>query len=293
MRQANGISLRAYAKINLSLEVLGKRPDGYHSLRSVMQTVNLYDTVHIKAVAKENYLKLVTNLPYLPSDSRNIAYKAARLLIDRFGIREGVFISLEKRIPVSAGLGGGSADCAAVLIGMRNLFNLSVSRWELLKIGKELGADVPFCMTMGTVLAEGIGERLTRLRPMPKSWFLLARLPIVVSTADIFSAYNPDVVEIKHDTQRLLASIRRGDLPGLCASMANSLESVTAGIHPVIKELKELMLINGALGALMSGSGPTVFGVFDDKKRAASAEAAVCERFADADVFIVRPYNNR
>lgn len=288
----NHIILKAQAKINLALDVTGKRPDGYHTLRTVMQSVALCDSVYIKKINKPGYLKVVTSVPYLPADERNIAYKAANLLIKRYNLTEGVFIKLEKRIPVSAGLAGGSADCSAVLSGMKRLFNLTISRRELMSIGLELGADVPFCLARGTALAEGVGEELTKLRPMPKAWILLVKPAAIVSTAEVFKAFVPNDTVTRPDIDRLIECIAKGDLPGIGAHMANALESVTAKLHPVIGELKALMLSNGALGAVMSGSGPTVVGLFAGRQAVMTAQAAVRLRYPNfTDVISTQTYN--
>ena len=285
------VNLLARAKINLSLDVLGKRPDGYHEIRSVMQNVTLADSVHVKKVGKVDYLKVVSNIGFLPTDQRNVAYKAAKMLIDKHGISDGVFINLEKEIPVSAGLGGGSADCAAVLIGMHQLFNLNISYPELLKMGLSLGADVPFCLTRGTALAEGVGEKLVRLKPFPKAWFLLIKPSFAVSTAEVFRHYNPDAVQ-HPDTDKMLYYINKGDLQGICSQMGNVLESVTIARFPLIDRLKKFLLDHGALGALMSGSGPTVFGVFKDRDKAEAAESAAKSAFPTMrDIYVTRAFN--
>lgn len=284
------ITLQARGKVNLIIDVVGKREDGYHDLRSVMQTVTLSDKIVVKKVCKENYLKVVTNLAYLPADCRNVVFKTARLLIERYGIEDGVFLSVEKRIPVAAGLGGGSADCAAALVGMKQLFGLDMSNEEMMEIGLELGADVPFCLQRGIALAEGIGERLTKLKPLPKAWFLLAKPPFSVSTAEIFGAY--DTRTKRPDVERMLFYIDKGDLRGICGQMANVLETVTIAKHPLIGQIKELMLEQGALGAIMSGSGPTVFGIYEERARAHSAQTALKTTFPHVrDVFVVRAFN--
>ena len=291
-RDHEHLCLKARAKINLALDVCRKRPDGYHELKTVMQTVALYDNLYIKKVHKDNYLKLVTNLSFLPNDHKNIVYKAAKALIDHFNIQEGVFIQLQKNIPVSAGLGGGSADCAATLIGMRNLFYLPMSLTDLAEKGRELGADVPFCVMRGTALAEGIGERLTRLSPMPNCYIVLAKPQVIVSTAEVFKSFDFDKVKERPDTDQLIFHIGKGDLKGICRQMKNSLESVTAENYPIIYSLKEALLECGAEGAMMSGSGPTVFGLFSSPGRARSACASIKDKFPDVhDIILTRTFN--
>ena len=288
------ITLYARAKINLSLDIVGKRNDGYHLLRGVMQSIALYDKVTIKKIYKENYLKVVTNSSFLPTDARNIAYKTAELLINKYGIYDGVFIDLEKNIPVSAGLAGGSADCAAVLSGMRDVFDLNMSFEEMLEIGLSLGADVPFCLTRGTLLTEGIGEKLERLKPMPNAWVLLVKQPVSVSTAEIFKAYGTTDVppNLRPDVDKMLFYIKKSDLRGICGQMANILEPVTAGMHPEIWLIKEKLLETGALGAVMSGSGPTVFGIYEKRKTANETIKIIQETFPNIkDIILTKTFN--
>jgi 4-diphosphocytidyl-2-C-methyl-D-erythritol kinase len=284
------IEVLARAKINIALDVLGKRDDGYHELRGVMQSIALADVISLKRVKKNNYLKLISNVSHLPIDQRNIAFKAAKTIIDKYNIQDGVFIDLIKNIPVSAGLGGGSADCAAVLVGMNRLFELNIPFDELLDIGLSMGADVPFCLTGGTCLAEGIGERLTSLRHMPQAFILLVKPAVPVSTAEVFKHFNPGTA-VKPDIDKLIYYIEKADLQGICSQMANVLESVTAAWHPEISEIKEKMLECGALGAVMSGSGPTVIGVFDDNQVMQGAGKVIMLAFPDVnDVIMTRTY---
>lgn len=288
----NQLFLKARAKINLALDVCGKRPDGYHDLRTVMQTLSLYDGMFMKKINKEGYFKLVTNLTYLPNDRRNLVYRAIEAVRERYGLKDGVFVQLSKHIPVSAGLAGGSADCAAALVGARNLFGLPVSIDELAAVGKELGADVPFCVMRGTALAEGIGDRLTRLPKLPAAFVLVAKPPAIISTADIFRDYTDNNVKKRPDIEKMLSFLEKGDLRGVCGEMANTLESVTVNRCPVIGEIKTAMLESGALGALMSGSGPTVFGVYEKRELAVAARDAISTRFQDVkEIFITHTFN--
>ncbi len=266
----NEIRLKAKAKINLGLDVLRKREDGYHEVRMIMQTVNLYDKITLRA-ARGSGIRLSVNLRYLPENMDNLAYRAAKLLMDEFSAAQGVEIELNKYIPVAAGLAGGSSDAAAVLVGMNKLFGLGLDAQGLMERGVKLGADVPFCVMRGTALAEGIGEKLTPLPPMPQCHILVAKPKIYVSTKFVYG--NLKVAEIKKhpDIDGQIQALREGDLKSLAKRMGNVLESVTIPEYPVIQTLKETMLENGALNAMMSGSGPTVFGLFDQEQDAARA----------------------
>ncbi len=289
MLNSNSVKLKAYAKINLCLDVTGKRPDGYHDLISVMQTVSLYDSIYMKSVFKNNYLKIISNLWFLPTDERNIVYKAIKVLLDKYRISGGIFVDLKKTIPVCAGLGGGSSDCAAALLGMKALFNLPLTTDELIDIGKKLGADVPFFFIKGTALAKGVGEILTPLTPIPPCIFVLVRPPIFISTADVFKKFRMENVKNHLDEERMLFAINKGDLPGICENFINSLETVTCAQHPIIEELKQELIFHGALGALMSGSGPTVFGCFNDMTSAKSAITAIRQKHRGIkDIYIVK-----
>lgn len=286
------LELKALAKINLGLDVLGRRENGYHDVRMVMQTIYLYDDVILQKT-KEPGIKLETNLLYLPVDEGNIAYKAAKLLIDEFKIREGIEIRLNKFIPVSAGMAGGSANAAAVLFGMNKMFGLGLTEQELKDRGVTLGADVPYCIMRGTVLAEGIGEELTTLPPMPKCYVLIAKPGISVSTKTVYEKL--DALEnVKHPD---IDGIRRGlaekDLRKVALSMGNVLEEVTIGDYPVIEEIKNVMKEAGALNAMMSGSGPTVFGIFEDRKTARKAYLKMREKRLAKQVYLTNVHNTR
>ncbi len=258
------IELKALAKINLALDVLGRRENGYHDVKMVMQTIYLYDDVRLE-IREESGIVLESNLNFLPTDERNIAYKAAKLLMDEFGVKQGVKITLKKRIPVAAGLAGGSANAAAVLWGINRLFHLRLSNKELMDRGGRLGADVPYCIMRGTVLAEGVGEILTPLSSMPKCYILIAKPAAHVSTKEVYEKL--DAVEIRQhpDIDGMLDAIEKNDLVGIASKLGNVLEEVTITDYPVIEEIKDVMKEHGALNAMMSGSGPTVFGIFTDK----------------------------
>ncbi len=286
------VYLLARAKINLTLDALSKRPDGYHELDMVMQTVNLSDAVYIKKMPFGD-IKIVSNLPWLPNNEKNLAYKAADRLIRQFNIKDGVFIELTKSIPVAAGLAGGSSDCAATLVGMRNLFELPLSNYQLANIGKELGADVPYCIMRGTARAQGIGEKLTRLPPCPKSFVVLAKPKINVSTAAIFSALDLDKIKERPDIEKMIYGLKTSDMRVICDSLCNVLETVTIPQYPIIDTLKRTMRNNGALGCLMSGSGPTVFGFFEDKSDAQRTVRTIRSAFNIKSCFLTTIYNTK
>ncbi len=284
------LELKALGKINLGLDVLGRRENGYHDVRMVMQTVYLYDKVIMKQT-KSPGIRLETNLFYLPSNENNLAWQAASLLMEEFKIQEGVYIVLEKHIPVAAGLAGGSSNAAAVLYGMNRMFSLGLTDQELMKRGERLGADVPYCIMRGTVLAEGIGEKLTPLPAMPRCYVLLAKPPVSVSTKLVYEKLDAHET-IKHpDIDGIIHGLERKDLGEVAGCMGNVLELVTAGEYPVIEEIKSLMKAEGALNAMMSGSGPTVFGIYDDKKRARKAAARIKEAELAKQVYVTNVHN--
>lgn len=286
------LKLKSLAKINLGLDVLGRRENGYHDVRMVMQTIYLYDDVTLNKT-EESGIQLKTNLTYLPTDEKNIAYKAAKMLIEEFNIKEGVEIILNKHIPVAAGMAGGSSNAAAVLVGMNRLFNLGLSQEKLKERGVKLGADVPYCIMRGTVLAEGIGEVLTPLAPMPKCYVLVAKPGISVSTKTVYEKLDAKEIENHPDIDGVIAGLDEGDLKKIAASMGNVLENVTITDYPIIEDIKNVMKEEGALNAMMSGSGPTVFGIFDDKQLARKAGQKIKELELTKQVYVVNVHNNR
>lgn len=286
------LKLKSLAKINLGLDVLGRRENGYHDVRMVMQTIYLYDDVTLNKTEASG-IQLKTNLTYLPTDEKNIAYKAAKMLIEEFNIKEGVEIILNKHIPVAAGMAGGSSNAAAVLVGMNRLFNLGLSQEELKERGVKLGADVPYCIMRGTVLAEGIGEVLTPLAPMPKCFILVAKPSISVSTKTVYEKLDAKEIENHPDIDGVIAGLDEGDLKKVAASMGNVLEHVTIKDYPIIEDIKNVMKKEGALNAMMSGSGPTVFGIFDDRQLARQAGQKIKELELTKQVYVVNVHNNR
>ncbi len=278
---------RSYAKINLTLDVTGKRDDGYHEVEMIMQTLSLFDLVI--ADKTRGGIHLSTNLHYLPSNEKNIAYKAARLFFDETGIRGGVKLRIHKNIPVSAGLAGGSGNAAAVLVLLNMLYNAGLSEKELCSLGAKLGADVPYCITGGTQLSSGIGEVLSPLPPMPKLNILLVKPFINVSTAEVYKEIDSAEITRRPDTAAMTAAIERGDARAVAGNLCNVMEYVTERQYPVISDIKSKMKADGALGALMSGSGPSVFGIFEDYETAFRSAAGFLRSFRD--VFVVKTYN--
>lgn len=286
------ISLKALAKINLGLDVLGKREDGYHEVRMVMQTIHLYDRVEIKKT-RSPHIHVETNLYYLPVNEDNLVYRAAKLMKDEFQIKEGVRIVLQKFIPVAAGLAGGSSDAAAVLVGMNRIFNLGLKQNKLMELGLKIGADVPFCIMRGTALAEGIGAKLTALPPMPKCPVLIAKPAISVSTKAVYEGLKLYDGMEHPDIDGVMEGIQQKDLKGVASHMGNILETVTIPMYPVIEDIKKLMLENGALNAMMSGSGPTVFGLFPNEKEIRRAYEALKQSGLAKNVYTSDIHNNR
>ncbi|MBQ2922970.1 MAG: 4-(cytidine 5'-diphospho)-2-C-methyl-D-erythritol kinase [Tyzzerella sp.] len=286
------LTLKALAKINLGLDVLGRRDNGYHDVRMVMQTIYLYDNVTLTRT-EEPGIQVETNLSYLPVDGNNIAYKAAKLLIDEFGIQEGVHIKLEKRIPVAAGMAGGSSNAAAVLVGMNRMFDLGLSQSQLMERGVALGADVPYCVMRGTALAEGIGEELSSLPPMPKCYILVAKPAISVSTKWVYETLDAKEIVEHPDIDGLLQGLKEQDLSKIASSMGNVLESVTIEKYPIIETIKDAMKEAGALNAMMSGSGPTVFGIFDNRKVAKEAWYKLRNMDCAKQVYLANVHNVR
>lgn len=284
------VSLKARAKINLTLDVTGVRDDGYHLVEMIMQTISLCDTVQMRKEVKKG-IWLKCNVKWLPCDEGNIAYRAAAKMMDKFNIQEGVSISITKKIPIAAGLAGGSTDCAAVLKGMNILFELGLSENELMEIGAELGSDVPFCIMEGTAIAEGVGERVTRISPCPEMDMVLVKLPVSVSTPTVYKRLDAVDITYHPDTRAMLESIENRDVKAISSALSNVLELVTIKMHPRIDEIKAALVEKGAIGAVMSGSGPSVFGIFKDKQAACLAADEIREMFNIKDVIVVKTEN--
>ena len=285
------MELKALGKINLGLDVLGRRENGYHDVRMVMQTVYLYDQIRIEKTKKPG-IELSTNLFYLPVNENNLAYQAADLLMKEFDVKEGVKITLDKHIPVAAGMAGGSSDAAATMIGMNRLFNLGLTVKEMMKRAVAIGADVPYCLLRGTALAEGIGEQLRPLPPCPNCYVLIGKPAISVSTKMVYEKLDSAQIEHHPDIDRILEGLQWHNLNKISEYMGNVLEKVTIAQYPIIEEIKNHMKEHGAVNAMMSGSGPTVFGLFDDKDTAEHACEALRESKIAKTVFLTTVFNN-
>ncbi|MCF6462341.1 4-(cytidine 5'-diphospho)-2-C-methyl-D-erythritol kinase [Clostridium sp. Cult1] len=264
------IVLESFGKINLALDVLYKRNDGYHEINTLMQQIDLKDRVIIKN--KEKGLEIQCNDKDVPLDNTNLVYKAWERIIEKTGVNKGAHIIIEKKIPVAAGLAGGSSNGAAVLKGLNILWNLNLSEKELMKIGLEIGADIPFCILGGTAWAKGIGEKLTKLKKFSNKMILLANMGIPISTASVYNKLNLNSINSKVDVEKLINYIEEEDLIGLGQNMTNVMEQVVIKEYPIVEEIKKDMVRYGALGSLMSGSGPTVFGLFDDEEKLLSCK---------------------
>ena len=263
--QMKEIKLKAMAKINLGLDVTRKREDGYHEVRMIMQSINMYDQIRLSPL-EEPQIRVKTNVSFLPVNEDNLVYKAAKLLMDEFQVTSGVEIDLRKFIPTAAGMGGGSSDAAAVLVGVNRMFQLGLTKRELMERSVAIGADVPFCVLRGTALAEGIGEILTPLPSLPKCFVLIAKPPINI------------------DGQ--IRALQDGDLEAVCKKMGNVLETVTIPAYPIIQTIKDKMMQCGAVNAMMSGSGPTVFGIFNEREQAEKAAELLREEDKIRQMFV-------
>lgn len=281
------ISLKAYAKINLSLDVLGTLENGYHEVRMIMQNVDMYDKVNMFR-NKSGEINIKSNLSFVPTGPDNLVYKAIRLLLDEYNITDGVEVDLYKYIPVAAGMAGGSTDAAAALIGVNKMFGLGLTREELMVHGKKIGADVPYCILGGTALAEGIGEKLTVLPDCPNCYIVVAKPGISVSTKYVYDNLVLDENTKHPDVDSMIKEIENKNIVGVAQLMGNVLESVTEAKYPVIADIKIMMLSHNAMGAMMSGSGPTVFGLFENE-----GDALACENKLRASAIVKNSYVTR
>ncbi|MDB2153929.1 4-(cytidine 5'-diphospho)-2-C-methyl-D-erythritol kinase [Clostridium butyricum] len=278
------MKIKAYAKINIALDVVGKREDGYHLLKMIMQTVDLYDVIEITKI--DSNIKLICNKPYVPIDERNLAYKAAKLFKETYNIEDGVSINLIKNIPVSAGMAGGSTDAAGVLKVMNRIFNINASDEELRALGLKLGADVPYCINGGTALCEGIGEKITQLKPFNDKIVVIVKPPFGVSTKEVYKDFDLSKVIFHPRTEDIIRAMENDDIHFVSNNMKNLLENVTLRKHRVILNIKESMRSYDALGTMMSGSGPTVFAFFDDMLKAQICYDEMKKKYKD--VFLSR-----
>ena len=284
----NSIELKSRAKINLSIDVLGKRPDGYHLVEMIMQTIDLFDNIKIFSL-EEDQIIISSNSKDIPVDSSNIVYKAANLIKQEFNIKKGVEIYIDKNIPIAAGMAGGSSNAAAVLVGLNKLWGLNLSKNELKELGLQLGADVPFCIEGEASLAENIGEKLTNIEGLSQDVFILVCKPeLFVSTKEVYEAIDSKIIEKRPDNKLLIRLLKENNIELLAKNMYNVLESVTKEKYPIIKEIEEIMINNKALGAMMSGSGPTVFGIYTNKDDAEKCKKILLENFKQ--VYLVKSH---
>lgn len=280
----NAYQMKAYAKINLGLDVVGILENGYHEVKMVMQTVGIYDELSFERA--ESGIVVTADSGELPTDENNLIYKAAKLMFDTYGIREGIRIHLQKNIPIAAGMAGGSTDAAATMKGINRLFDLGCSLRELMELGVQIGADVPYCVMGGTALAEGIGEKLTALNPAPECFLVVAKPDINVSTQYVYEHLDAEGVEKHPDIDGMVKAIAEGSLQGILDRMGNVLENVTVKAHPIIDTIKDRMRELGAVGSMMSGSGPTVFGIFLEEAKARDAYQQIKEEQLAKQVFV-------
>lgn len=286
----DSIRLKARAKINLGLDVLGKREDGYHEVRMVMQTIGIYDRLILTKIPEEE-IRITSNLAFLPVNENNLIYKAIKLLKDEYHFPGGVSVDLNKFIPVAAGMAGGSTDAASTMFGVNRLFGLNLSMGKMMELGVRLGADVPYCVMRGTALAEGIGEKLTRITPVPHMWILIAKPQINVSTRLVYEQLDMGGIQKNPDIDGIIRAIEAQDVVRIAQSMGNVLENVTVPLYPVIETIKQDMLSHGAINAMMSGSGPTVFGIFPDEQTTLACQAFLKEKGDARQVYITENFN--
>lgn len=284
------IELKAYGKINLGLDVIRKRPDGYHDLDMIMQMVDVYDDIVITK-NKTGKIEVKTDTAVLSNGKDNLAYMAAKMLMDEFKIKDGVNIYINKRNPIAGGMAGGSSDCATTLMGINQLFELGLSKEELMERGVKLGADVPYCVLGGTAIARGIGEVLTPLPAPADCHVIIAKPPVSVSTAYVYGHIKPLEITKRPDIEAMAQSIKDGDLKKMASLIYNVMEDVTVGEYPIISEIKQVMLDNGALNSIMSGSGPTVFGLFDDKEKAQQCVKTLEEKGLTQQLYLTKFHN--
>ena len=286
----DSIRLKARAKINLGLDVLGKREDGYHEVRMVMQTIGIYDRLILTKIPEEE-IRITSNLAFLPVNENNLIYKAIKLLKDEYHFPGGVSVDLNKFIPVAAGMAGGSTDAASTMFGVNRLFGLNLSMGKMMELGVRLGADVPYCVMRGTALAEGIGEKLTRITPVPHMWILIAKPQINVSTRLVYEQLDMGGIQKHPDIDGIIRAIEAQDVVRIAQSMGNVLENVTVPLYPVIETIKQDMLSHGAINAMMSGSGPTVFGIFPDEQSTLACQAFLKKKGDARQVYITENFN--
>lgn len=284
------VTRKAYAKINLGLDVTGKRDDGYHLVRMIMQNIDIYDTLTF-ADNDSGDVSLSCSKEGIPTDGRNLICKVAEQLRKEYGISRGVDIHLDKVIPAAAGMAGGSTDAAAAYHALNELWELGMSREDMCRLAVKLGADIPYCIVGGTALSEGIGEVLTPIKDLAYCPIVIAKPGIDVSTGWVYTELD-NSSDVKHpDIDGIRAAIEADDIPGMCALIDNVLEPVTTAQHKVIKDIEKILSENGAIGAFMTGSGPTVFAIYDDVAKAEKGLEAVKKSGLAPDLFLTKPIN--
>ena len=281
--------INAPAKINIGLDVVGKREDGYHEVKMIMQSIRLFDRLTLTR-KNDPGVRLTTNLKFLPTDENNLIVKSAKMLFKEFNIEGGLLINLEKRIPVAAGLAGGSTDAASTMIAINQMYELGLSNSQLMKRAVKLGADIPYCIMKGTALAEGIGEKLSTIPKLPNCQILIIKPKIHVSTKETYANLVLDENSVHPDIDQMIEDMKQKDIKTLCSHLGNILESVTIPAHPEIRQIKEFMMEHGASGSLMSGSGPTVFGIYTDKDAAIKAKDEAMKTFDKCFAFVTDLY---
>lgn len=276
------MKVKAYGKINIALDVIGKRDDGYHLLKMIMQTVNIYDELELKKSAKG--IKITSNKSFVPTDNRNLVYKAIELFCNTYSVEKAISVHIEKNIPVEAGMAGGSTDAAAALRAMRDLYKPEISDKELMELGVKIGADVPYCIKGGTALCEGIGEVITELKPFKDKLLVVVKPNFGVSTIATYKGFKLSEVKQHPKVDELIEAMNRDDLKYVADNMMNLLELVTLKEHEEISKIKEFMCAEGALGSMMSGSGPTVFGFFDSEEKANKCAEMLKDKYKEVFV---------
>lgn len=281
---------KAFAKVNLALDVLRKREDGYHDVRMVMQNLNLYDTLTFSVCDKgSRQIRITSNRQDIPTDERNLVYRGIALMFDEYNISADITVHLEKYIPVEAGMAGGSTDCAAALHAVNDIFGLDADERRLMELGVRLGADVPYCVMGRTALAEGIGEILTPVAPLRGCHVLVAKPDVSISTGLVYKSLRADRLKHHPDIDGMLAALDAGDVRGIAARMENVLETVTVKLYPQIEAIKDRMKACGALNAIMSGSGPTVFGIYEEKEQAQQAAEQLRRCGMSKEIYVTEP----
>ena len=284
------LTRNAYAKVNLALDVLRRREDGYHDVCMIMQNLSLYDTLTFTMEEADTLaITLSCDKEFVPCDERNLIYKAIVLMGETYHLTGHIHVELVKRIPVEAGMAGGSTDCAAAFHAMRELYGLDVSDQELMKLGVKLGADVPYCIMAKTALSEGIGEVLTEVAPLPDCYVVVAKPTVSVSTKMVYENLHANELQHHPDVAGMIEALKQGDLSGVASRMENVLETVTTKLYPQIEEIKQTMKESGAENAIMSGSGPTVFGLYREKAIAEQSAEKIRQQYGLSEVYVTQP----